>query len=115
MENVGFLESETEQSPSPSSTKHPAESAGDDAPVARSLWESMTGIVGLGGADGVEELEGAVAAPEGRGLALREEEGDRVHVFSLATGHLYERFLKVRTNGMWLLGTMSRTGCRCLC
>eukprot|EP00752_Nemacystus_decipiens_P014373 g12785.t1 len=57
---------------------------------------------GAEGEDGVAGSEKG-AAEDGRGLEPwdgggrggEEEEGERLHVFSLATGHLYERFLKV--------------------
>eukprot|EP00903_Cladosiphon_okamuranus_P019171 g17633.t1 len=86
--------------------------------------ESARGLVGLavsedGEGDGegegqgnelrspTSEGEGGVEGEDGRGLESlddgrevvvvvdEEEEGERLHVFSLATGHLYERFLKV--------------------
>ena len=51
--------------------------------------EGGSGASGVGAAEGGRELE---PLDGGRG---EEEEGERLHVFSLATGHLYERFLKV--------------------
>ena len=117
MESVDLLEPE---SPHPSSTGNKPASAGggggssskgdgsaDQAPSAmESVWSSVTGMMGFGGRDdGGSEGEGGrvVLAGEGEGQALarqkNEEEGERVHVFSLATGHLYERFLKVGVSG----------------
>lgn len=57
------------------------------APIAEGLWASVTDLMGYGGG---RKGEGALNHLQTAG------EAERVHVFSLATGHLYERFLKVR-------------------
>ncbi|CAM9945547.1 unnamed protein product, partial [Laminaria digitata] len=94
MEDVGLLDSE---SPPPPSTRRKSDSAAAAAAAAAAAsYKASSKIDGGGG--GVVVAAGGEG--EGRALARRKgedggEEGDRVHVFSLATGHLYERFLKV--------------------
>lgn len=92
------------------------------SPAAESIWSSVSsaatksvrGLVDLatgggdeGGAEGRgdrgdasseegEEGRGVEPLGGGGGSEREEQEGERLHVFSLATGHLYERFLKVR-------------------
>lgn len=104
--------------------------------LAESVWsgvsaaaESVRGLVGLsaGGEDGEgEETAGLLLSEEdGVGETVVEVEADggrvggelvssvegeeveRLHVFSLATGHLYERFLKV---GGWMGGWVGGRG-----
>lgn len=72
----------------------PTRSTGAAQPIASSLWSTVGGMLGYGGGNGVDEGEG-----EGSGLSRVRDEPERVHVFSLATGHLYERFLKVKKSG----------------
>ncbi|CAM9342800.1 unnamed protein product [Scytosiphon promiscuus] len=98
---------------------------GGEPSLAESVWsgvsaaaQSVRGLVGLGGSAGdesgerqetaglsssssspteEESLGGVVelAGGGGDGGGKGGEEAERLHVFSLATGHLYERFLKV--------------------
>lgn len=115
MKDVGLLQQQPQQqssnsrpssgrppAPTPplaSTTHAPAGSGGSDTastkstgaaqPIASSLWSTVGGMLGYGGGNSGDEGEGSeVAKVQG--------EAERVHVFSLATGHLYERFLKVK-------------------
>lgn len=145
MEDVGLLESESPPPP-PSTRKKPAAGAapaassktdgsgtGQEPSMAESVWSSVTGMMGFGGRDDssgsrtsgsevvVAGVDGGEGGGDGRALARKGEdegeEGERVHVFSLATGHLYERFLKVGWVGCRLevpKGARGATrGCRC--
>lgn len=120
MEDVGLLQHQDEEASSnssPSSSNPPsstatagsrnAVAAGDRSaptaqPLASSLWSTVGGLMGYGraaeGGLGGKESGGAMVAGEGDSAGKEE----RVHIFSLATGHLYERFLKVCVRaGCW--------------
>ncbi|CAM9206226.1 unnamed protein product [Choristocarpus tenellus] len=95
MEDVNLIQDEQE-------AKREQKRGGADPPhggsAASSLWSSLSSLVGMGGSSKEEEADPTGMAAQnmevqfvGAGAGAR----DRVHVFSLATGHLYERFLKV--------------------
>jgi hypothetical protein len=70
----------------------PDGNGGDGASGEDSLWSAMGSMFGMGGAsDGPASGKKTVslsALPSGK-------DHDTIHVFSLASGHLYERFLKI--------------------
>lgn len=101
MTNVGVLQHDHDRPapvPAPSARKNknsaPAKKKKDGPtgstaqPLTSSLWTNVGGMLGYGGGEGKE----AGIVEKGSGGP---KEDERVHVFSLATGHLYERFLKV--------------------
>ncbi|CAM9269568.1 unnamed protein product [Ectocarpus sp. 6 AP-2014] len=88
MEDVGLLEADDGFTASAS-----GDNAAGGGPATAGIWsrvsaatENVRGLVGLAG-DGDGERVGVGEVKGG--------EAERLHVFSLATGHLYERFLKV--------------------
>ncbi|KAJ0400835.1 hypothetical protein ATCC90586_005228 [Pythium insidiosum] len=89
------MEHEELLAPSQTGTKAKAdvEPIGQDAGLLGSYWNSMLSLFGKkkGNAQTGNKADAtAVANP-----SASERTGETIHVFSLATGHLYERFLKI--------------------
>ncbi|KAJ0398244.1 hypothetical protein P43SY_000344 [Pythium insidiosum] len=89
------MEHEELLAPSQTGTKAKAdvEPIGQDAGLLGSYWNSMLSLFGKkkGNAQTGDKADAtAVANP-----SASERTGETIHVFSLATGHLYERFLKI--------------------
>ncbi|TYZ69195.1 hypothetical protein PybrP1_004166 [[Pythium] brassicae (nom. inval.)] len=74
-----------------------------DAGVLTTYWDSMLSLLGkarggggaAGAADSSANASDAVAAALTTTAVNRGRSGETLHVFSLASGHLYERFLKI--------------------
>eukprot|EP00039_Didymoeca_costata_P007323 m.98555 g.98555 ORF g.98555 m.98555 type:complete len:1581 (-) comp13640_c0_seq5:54-4796(-) len=79
MEKAKLLES-SDDSSSPSKKKKSGESG---------LWSSLKSLVG--GGDSAEPVVPVHPDP----LVMKNRTGETINVFSLASGHLYERFLKI--------------------
>ncbi|CAN0543936.1 unnamed protein product, partial [Ectocarpus sp. 12 AP-2014] len=88
MEDVGLLEADDGFAASAS-----GDNAAGGSPVTSGIWSRVSAAT-----ENVRGLVGLAGAGEGEGVGVGEANGgeaERLHVFSLATGHLYERFLKV--------------------
>ena len=59
----------------------------DDSDKSGSLWVRAKGWLGAGGS--------ASASAGDNALATAGEDNSKIHIFSVASGHLYERFLKI--------------------
>lgn len=81
MEKVDLLEDDDE----------PAEGVGLVGSRSGGILSSVSAMMGFGDKEGVKDEKRPEEAGEGT--------EERVHVFSLATGHLYERLMKVRDVG----------------
>ena len=68
---------------------HGKKNSKDKGGLLSSLSKSL-----FGGASNTEEAETAVEATGARAGVTEEPEDDRIHVFSLATGHMYERLVR---------------------
>lgn len=93
MEDVGLLEADDGFAASAS-----GDNAAGGSPATAGIWSRVSAAT-----ENVRGLVGLAGAGEGEGVGVGEEKGgeaERLHVFSLATGHLYERFLKVRLRGI---------------
>ncbi|KAG7385218.1 UDP-glucose:glycoprotein glucosyltransferase 2 [Phytophthora boehmeriae] len=121
MENEELLQSTEETSSDKSKSSDSASTK--DAGALRSYWNSMLSMMGKEG-DGTAKKQQTTAAGGGDASPLntsgesalaspKVRTGETIHVFSLASGHLYERFIKImmssvlkRTNNpvtFWLL------------
>ncbi|RLN61323.1 hypothetical protein BBJ28_00005318 [Nothophytophthora sp. Chile5] len=121
MELEELLESvdQQEQSKKAKKTKEDVEPIAEDAGVFGSYWNSMLSLMGKKSEDAAEPqqeaaTEGDSASDEETALVPSSaRSGETIHVFSLASGYLYERFIKImmssvlkRTNNpvtFWLL------------
>jgi hypothetical protein len=86
-ENVPLLQD------SESSSNDEDESGGGYGDVMNGIWESVTSMFGTGS---TAEPSTAIASPQKNNATTSgQEEEEIVHVFSLATGHMYERLLRI--------------------
>lgn len=78
-----------------------AASEGDVEPIAEdagllgSYWGSMLSLLGKKGAKPAKSENASAVAIVPKSVVNRGRTGETIHVFSLASGHLYERFLKI--------------------
>ncbi|KAF4319972.1 hypothetical protein BBO99_00006050 [Phytophthora kernoviae] len=127
MENEELLqltEEEDLSSDKPKSTSKSSDStSAKDAGALRSYWNSMLSMMGKEGDGTTNKQQAAVADGDDASPSTTSDKsalaspkvrtGETIHVFSLASGHLYERFVKImmssvlkRTNNpvtFWLL------------
>lgn len=66
-----------------------------DAGLLGSYWGSMLSLLGKKSKPAKGENASAVTTVAPESVVNRGRTGETIHVFSLATGHLYERFLKI--------------------